>query len=209
MDESGIPVSPLRWLPPKHRPWNESTGHLGYFARVHLHPPKFDLMDCDGAWPPVWVYWKARSHVLRCFEEKLQSQTLHDSQWRIYDLVEQLIALGIAAGILDRTSAVFTIFEAERLSEDPPRFPIRVQRFRDRMEMDFDAPTFKRWLQREDDPRLLAAAGPAHLNGALRLSPDAAPRCPHCGREVAGASGPGPVVCVLCSGVLNGWKVQT
>jgi hypothetical protein len=35
------------------------------------------------------------------------------------------------------------------------------------------------------------------------------PRCPHCGREVAGASGTSPVVCVLCSGALNGWRVQT
>lgn len=120
----------------------ETAGYLGYYTKIHLDPV-FDIMDGDGCWPAVWIYRKDKTGALRFFEEKPRTdvQRIKESERRI---------LRHLAGI-DGISC-YVIWEADRLAEEPPSFPIELTRLAPDPSGDqrraLDRPSFDRWLVR-------------------------------------------------------------
>jgi hypothetical protein len=112
--------------PPRRKPPNEAAGYLGYYARAHL-PTVFDLVDCDGGWPPVWLYYQARGRTLRVVEEKPFGQEVHQSQRRSFAAFGSVLAIGMRTGAFTSDSGVFVLYDAERLVV--PEFPVEMQRW--------------------------------------------------------------------------------
>jgi hypothetical protein len=145
-----------KWLPPSERPWNETAGYLGYYTRTHL-PTVFDLVDCDGASPPFWLYYQDTGRTFRLIEEKPNGQDIHKSQIRVFGVVASLLALGIAQGLCSSKSGVYVIHDAEQLVE--PRFPLKVERrFPDRTSRMMTREHFDRWLLLDEADSVAAAA---------------------------------------------------
>jgi hypothetical protein len=145
------------WLPPSPRPFNESTGYIGWYARTYL-ATQFDLIDLDGMDNPHWLYGKMANRVFRVIEEKPETdhQSLHPSQDRIYrSFLVPMIELAVREGIAHEDSGVFVAWKTSRLTElieggNP--FPIMVTKIaksgNDDQERMFDRDSFDEWFLR-------------------------------------------------------------
>lgn len=133
-------------LPPPPFVANQSAGYLGYYCRQHL-PVTFDLVNLDGTWPAIWLGWKGTTRTFRLFEEKLEGQSVHPSQWRVFCRFLELIALGVNSGVYHDQSGVFVIYDAQQLEK--PEFPIRIARVISHgksKERSFTREQFDEWL---------------------------------------------------------------
>lgn len=152
------------WHPPRNKPPTESAGWLGYYTRRYLRE-EFDLMDCDGSYPPLWFYRKSATRVVRFYEEKPYGQEIRPSQSRILPV---LCALGIQC---------YVIHDAERLGA--PEFPIRVTRVAangdQQQSREFHREEFDQWLR--DGLGEPPHPSRSHLDELLELPYDPPPGC--------------------------------
>ena len=131
-------------LPPTRRPANEASGWLGYYARRYLDLT-FYLVDYDGS--NLWYYKRKQGNVFRFIEEKPYGQQIHDSQISIFNDLDKVCKR--VEGTIWLHCGVFIVYDVDKLGENPPRFPIRVSRWRylaEPVTKDLDEKNFDLWL---------------------------------------------------------------